>query len=268
MRQAPGVPDMVASNDGVFISYESRGDGKPALVFVHGWSCDRGYWAAQLDWFADAYQVVAVDLAGHGESGTERQVWTVQAFGEDVAAVADHLGLDRIVLIGHSMGGDVIVDAARLLPGTVDALIMVDTYKQLAVPRTNEEIRRLVGSFHLDFKSETRNFVGKLFLPGSNPQIVERVVEDMSSAPPDIALAALEASFANDSRLPSVLQDLNLPVVAINPDTPPTDEKSMQRYGVEVVLVPDVGHFLMMEKPGQFNRVLTSVLENLNRASA
>ena len=77
------------------------------------------------------FKVVSIDLAGHGESGLERKSWTIEAFGGDVAAVVKKLGLKRVILIGHSMGGDVIAEAARQLPGQTVGLIMVDTYKKL-----------------------------------------------------------------------------------------------------------------------------------------
>src|SRR5688572_6013186 len=73
----------VESFDGVPISYEVHGNGSPALVFVHGWSCDPTYWAAQVEPFAANYKVVTIDLAGHGESGTQRSDWTMESFGED-----------------------------------------------------------------------------------------------------------------------------------------------------------------------------------------
>ena len=80
-------PKTIDSFDGVPISYEVRGNGSPALVFVHGWSCDRTYWKAQVEPFAVNHKVVTIDLAGHGESGTQRSDWTMEAFSEDVAAV-------------------------------------------------------------------------------------------------------------------------------------------------------------------------------------
>ena len=60
------------SSDGVDIHYEVHGEGEPTLVFIHGWSCDRSYWQAQVEYFAKQYQVITIDLAGHGESGTNR----------------------------------------------------------------------------------------------------------------------------------------------------------------------------------------------------
>jgi sigma-B regulation protein RsbQ len=84
--------------DGVEIRYEAAGSGEPALVFVHGWSCNRSYWRAQMDHFAAYHRVVAVDLGGHGESGLGRKDWTMAAFGGDVRAVVEALGLKRVVL--------------------------------------------------------------------------------------------------------------------------------------------------------------------------
>src|SRR5262245_20454415 len=116
----------VTSPDSIQIAYEVHGNGTPALIFVHGWSCDRSYWQGQLEPFSRNFKVVAIDLAGHGESGLSRKSWTIEAFGADVAAVVKKLNLQRVVLIGHSMGSNVIAEAARQLPGRVAGLVLVD----------------------------------------------------------------------------------------------------------------------------------------------
>ncbi|MDX1450575.1 MAG: alpha/beta hydrolase, partial [Acidimicrobiia bacterium] len=108
-RQDLGLVRTVPSFDGIPITYEVHGRKSPTLVFVHGWSCDRRYWREQLEPFSHEYRVVAIDLAGHGDSGSGRQEPTIRSFGADVAAVVRELGLERVVLIGHSMGGDVIM---------------------------------------------------------------------------------------------------------------------------------------------------------------
>ena len=76
-KQPSIIVDNAISADGVSIAYEVRGAGKPALVFVHGWCCERTYWEEQLPQFADKYKIVAIDLAGHGESGLDRKEWTM-----------------------------------------------------------------------------------------------------------------------------------------------------------------------------------------------
>jgi pimeloyl-ACP methyl ester carboxylesterase len=145
------MKDVVLSTDGTPICYEVHGAGAPALVFVHGWSCDRSYWSPQVRHFAVRHQVVAVDLAGHGESGVGRQAWTMPAFGEDVTAVVERLRLESVVMIGHSMGGDVIVEAALDLSRRVAGLVLVDVYSSFEDPSTHEEIQEFIVPFRQDF---------------------------------------------------------------------------------------------------------------------
>lgn len=258
--------EQALSPDGIPIAYEVHGTGSPALVFVHGWSCDRGYWAGQLEPFSREHRVVAVDLAGHGASGLGREAWTMEAFGGDVAAVVEQLGLERVILIGHSMGGDVIVAAARQLPGRVAGLIWIDTYRRLTSPRTPEELRAMMTPFRsLDFVGTTRTFVRAMFPPTADSALVERVAMDMSAAPLTVALGALEHAMSFDREIPPALEELNLPVVAINADYQPTDVASLERHGVEVVIMPGVGHFLMLEDPERFNELLAGAVERLGR---
>jgi pimeloyl-ACP methyl ester carboxylesterase len=253
------------SPDGVRIAYSDGGAGAPPLVFVHGWSCDRRYWDWQLRGFAKYHRVVGVDLAGHGDSGRNRARWTIEAFGADVAAVVEALDLERPVLIGHSMGGDVIAETARRLKRPVAALIWVDTYKRLGSVRTPEEIAGIVAPFRERYAETTREFVRGMFLPGADKGLVDLVAGDMASAPPEVAVGALASALAYDREMPAALKQLKLPVIAINPETPPTDVASMSAHGVEVMLMSDVGHFPMMESPERFNRILRTALEKIAR---
>src|SRR5215467_1916483 len=105
----------VPSFDGVPIHYRSLGAGPTAVVLVHCWGCSMKTWDGQVAALAARYQVVLLDLAGHGESGKGRKDYTIQAFGQDVRAVCDALGLKKVILVGHSMGGPVILEAASLM---------------------------------------------------------------------------------------------------------------------------------------------------------
>lgn len=261
---ARNMIDSVTAADGLRIVYETSGEGTPALVFVHGWSCDRTYWKGQIEPFSRRFKVVGVDLGGHGESGRGgRVVWSMAAFGGDVAAVVESLDLERVVLIGHSMGGDVIVEAARRLPERVAALVWIDTYTQLRTPRTPEQLQALVAPFRTNFVEATRAFVRGMFPVNADRTLVEQVAADMSAAPPAVALGSLESAMSFDREIPRALQELKLPVVTINPDNRPSDVASLERYGVEVVFMTGVGHFPMLEDPERFNRILGEVLDKL-----
>lgn len=252
------------SPDGVPLAFEAHGAGAPTLMFVHGWSCDRSYWRGQVRALAVRHQVVAVDLAGHGESGIGRRAWTMAAFGEDVVAVVEQLGLGEVVLIGHSMGGDVIVEAALRLGDRVAGLVWVDTYNTLGEPQNDEELEAFAAPFRVDFGSATRALVRRLFTADADAELVEWVAADMSAAPPEIAIDALQHAVGNEPGILAGLRQLTAPVVAINPDARPTDTEALRRHGVKTILVSGVGHFLMLEDPDRFNRLLGEVIEEFS----
>jgi len=257
----------VISPSGVNVAYDMHGSGTPALVFVHGWSCDRGYWRGQFKPFTKQFAVVGVDLGGHGRSGDQRDSWTIREFGNDVATVIETLRLDRVILIGHSMGGDVIVEAARILKGRVVGLIWVDVYKHLGKPRSPDRVEAFVADMGSDFGAKTRAFVRTMFPPSADPALVDAIAEDMSNAPAKVALPSLRSALSFDREIPAALAELGLPVIAINPDFQPTDLESLKRHGVEVMIMPNAGHFLMLEDPRRFNLLLHTAIEQLNQSS-
>jgi pimeloyl-ACP methyl ester carboxylesterase len=263
--QLHGQTNFVNSPDSVRIAYEVHGEGVPALIFIHGWSCDRTYWKGQVASFSKNFKVVAIDLGGHGESGLERKSWTMEAFGIDVATVVKKLGLKRVILVGHSMGGDVIAEAARQLHDIVTGLIMVDTYKKLGAGRTPEEVDVFVARLGTHFKDSTSAFVKSMFVRGADSSLVNWVAMDISSAPPAIALDALAHALSYSRQMPHTLEEIKLPVIAINSDNSPTDVESMKHYGVQVMIMQDAGHFMMMEYPDRFNRLLKTAIDKLTR---
>jgi pimeloyl-ACP methyl ester carboxylesterase len=258
----------VTSADGTSIAYDVTGDGPTTIVFVHGWSCDRTYWDAQVSEFSVDYRVVRLDLAGHGASGAGRLDYSMASFGADVAAVVDALELERVLLVGHSMGGDVVMEAAKLLPGRVAGLVWVDTYKSLPVRRTEDELQAIIAPFRQDFRGTTEGRVRAMFPAGAKTELVTRVAGGMASAPPEIALSALESALRYAHEIPASLSILRIPVLAINPDDSPTDEASLRAHGVESIIIPGVGHFPMMEDPVRFNSVLREAIHRFASSEA
>jgi pimeloyl-ACP methyl ester carboxylesterase len=253
----------VLSTDGTRIAYDLIGAGHPALVLVHGWSCDRTYWNAQLESLSRDFTVVTVDLAGHGESECGREAWSIAAFGSDVALVVTLNGLEDVVLVGHSMGGDVILEAARRLSTRVVGLIWVDTYSALPETSSSEDVQQRMGPFRANFAEETQRFVRTMFGVGADPSLVERIARDMSAAPVDVALGAMEAAWTFGPTVPALLSELHLPLIAINPDNSSTDVDSLRSCGIDVQLMPGVGHFPMLENPHAFNLQLLGAIKAL-----
>jgi pimeloyl-ACP methyl ester carboxylesterase len=259
--ETPG--QTVMAPDDVKIAFTTEGIGEPAVVLVHGWSCDRTYWRNQMSVFSEQYQVVAIDLAGHGDSGIERDDWTVEAFGGGVAAVIKKHGLEKVVLVGHSMGGPVNIEAARLIPDRVVGLVGVDTYHDLEETVPEAQRDQFLAAFQADFVATTNGFVRMMFPADADSVLVAEVADDMSSAPKEIAIASLRSVF--NYKPTGKLDGLDIPVYAINADLWPTNVEAGKRQAkvFEVKLMPGRGHFVMLEDPDMFNTLLSETLEEI-----
>ncbi|MEZ4386171.1 MAG: alpha/beta hydrolase [Candidatus Krumholzibacteriia bacterium] len=264
-----GTPGVVPSADGTPIAYEVFGAGEPTLILVHGWSCDARYWREQVGPFAAQHRVVTVDLGGHGHSGAGREDYTMQAFGEDVRAVADAVGGDRLILVGHSMGGLVIAEAARLLPGRVLGLIAVDALHNVEYPVTEARATEMLAPLEADFPAACRQFSGSMIRPDMDPALAAWIPADMASAPPHVAVSAMRRYM--DAWIsgagPAVFEALPLPVVAVCADMWPVDEEANRRHmqSFDALVLDGTDHFLMLGAAGEFNRALAEAVAMLER---
>ena len=253
---------MTSSRDGVEMAYATHGAGGPAVVLVHGWAGNRTYWAHQIDHLAERHQVIAVDLGGHGESGLGRVDWTLPAFGDDVVAVVDEVDARKVVLVGHSMGGDAVVHAARRLGDRVVGLVWVDVFRSLGneTASSPEEVEAFVAPFRDDFATAVDRFVRRLLPEAVDVRLVDRIANDMAATSREVALGSLPYARNREPAMLAALACITAPIAAINPSTAPTDVASLRRHGVESMLLEDVGHFPMLEAPDRFNAVLVEAL--------
>ena len=257
-----GKTAKVSSADGVEIAYTVQGNGTLALVFVHGWCCDATYWKKQVPALAPDYTVVTLDLAGHGQSGTNRKEWTMEAYGADVAAVVEALDLKSVVLIGHSMGGHVNIEAAKKMPDPVIALVGVDTYQDLAHTIPEEQKDPFLAAFKADFAGTTNGFVRGMFPPDADSTLVDWVAADMASAPPEVGIGSMESLLSHEV---FGFKELEIPIYCINSDKFPTNIEAGKKkaYAFSVKLVPGRGHFLHMEDPHAFNELLEEIIDEI-----
>jgi pimeloyl-ACP methyl ester carboxylesterase len=262
----PSGPGTLAAPDGVAIAYTVSGSGSPNLVFIHGWMCDQTFWSAQIEEFSRTNTVVTIDLAGHGLSGSERVGWPLMAFGGDVQAVVEELDLQDVVLIGHSMGGAVTLEAARLMPDRVIGVIAVDSLQDAEAEYDPQQMEGIFAAYETDFVGTCRQFVGSMFREGTDPAFADRIIEAMCDASPEMSIALLR-QFVEYEMGPA-LAAINVPVRYINADGYPTNPEVNMKYQPDFsgVIIQDVGHFLMMEKPQEFNALLRETIENLARS--
>ena len=252
--------DHIISDDGVMINYYIKGSEKKALVFVHGYSCSSEYWWPQLEYFSKNYTTVAVDLAGHGESGLNRKEYSMEAFGDDVKSVIEHLDLNQVVLIGHSMGGPVIVKAARSLGTKTRLIIGVDTFHDLTTEGIGGFARIAVNTmFQLFYDSMTEDSIDDFFIERTDNDLEEWIRNDALKSPKNISQGTLDALLTMN--YPESLSDLSIPMIALNARSfreTKLDSNFDAYKDLQIEFMEDVGHFIMLERPDEFNKWLES----------
>jgi pimeloyl-ACP methyl ester carboxylesterase len=262
---AKPVKKNVRANDGVNIVCEVRGRGDTALVFLHGWCGDREYWKNQVEVFAPDYRVVTLDQAGHGESGKERKTWTAGNLAADVEAVVKELGLKRVIIVGHSMGGSIGLLAAKRMPGTIVAVIGADTLQNAEFKMPEEARKPLMEGFQKDFKGTVRMGFGALLSEKVDADLKKWLTAKAETQDPKMAVALMNDLFALDAK--TALIEAKVPVRCINSAGgyqffTPTDVAINKKYAdYSAVTIAEVGHYPMLEKPDEFNQKLRDVLK-------
>lgn len=252
------------SADGTTIRFDVSGGGEPALVFVHGWSGDRSGWRYQTDVFSRNHRVINLDLAGFGESGNDRDSWTVRRFADDVAAVVESLDLRKVVLVGHSMGSGVVLEAALLMPGRVVGVIPVDVFQNVEERLDDDEIQQRAERLMDNAKNPDREALAAAFNNRLDPEVLEEFIASYRSSPKvGWRESLVEYLRWRTDELTSALTRLEVPIVCINSGRRATDVNTARRYAraFDVKVIDGVNHAIMIEDPEQFNATLQEILE-------
>jgi pimeloyl-ACP methyl ester carboxylesterase len=254
------MTSFVNSVDGVRIAYTAKGDGEPALVFIHGGLADRTHWSNQINDFGTRCKAVALDLAGHGESGTDRRTWSMQAFGYDVLAVLEAENIHRAVVIGNSLGGPVAIEAARLAPDRVAGIIGIDTFHELNMQIDPSHWRARAEAFRMDFAGSVKLMLQALFHPDADPALVSDIEQRMKQSSGE-TVQGMFGAFADYDMAASVRQ-LKVPIRCINGDLYPINLEGNRSVCIDfdALVLSHTGHYPMLERPAEFNRQLSRIL--------
>jgi pimeloyl-ACP methyl ester carboxylesterase len=241
---------------------EARGAGAP-VVLVHGWCCDHSYFGPQFEHFAKkGRRVVALDLRGHGLSDKPREPYTMQGFADDIAFICDHLGLGKVVAIGHSMGGIVAFDLASRYPELVSALIMLDAAIVLP-PAARAVVPGLVAELSgPGYQQAISDFITKtLLLPTDDPKRKEWILSSMASAPQHVAVSAYRALGEYDAAKTARVAAPSLYIAANEPHAR-ADMGRVRELLPALAFGQTVGsgHFCQLEVPDQVNAMIDRFL--------
>ncbi len=257
-------PDSVYS-DGVFVDHQIAGAGEYTVLFVHGWCIDQSYWKDQVEFLKSDFKTVTMDLPGFGNSGTNRDIWTIEAYGDDVKAVIDQLGLTKVIVVGHSMGGDIALEAALKNPEII-ALVGIDNFKEVGVEydaETMAQIDEFMAMLRSNFSVIAPAYAeGSLFHSSTSNAIKSRVMTDFMQSDSTVAISTLEALWNYAEREADQLQKMEQELYLINSNASPTltDGLDAIQLDYKLVEIDSTGHYPMIEKPDEFNELLKGVL--------
>jgi len=267
------ITSTIQAQDSVSIAFDMRGDGNTTLVFIHGWCSNREFWREQLDDMGKQHRVVAIDLPGHGESGRNREEWSVASFATDVAAVVKSLDQKQVVLIGHSMGGLVALEAAELLPEAAIGVIGIDAISNVESENQPDMMVRIIAALEADFKGTMSAFMPRMFSPNADSALVMWATESSTNADQTMATSIMREVSKIDEK--ELLSSAGIPVRCIYAATddftgPRSYLEINQKYAdFDAAFVDGVGHFLYLESPNEVNgHISTFVNEMEQKASS
>ena len=261
-KKAESSLSKFASLDGAKIHYVNFGQGSDALILIHGWTQSIDAWRDQIPDLAKRNRVIAIDLPGHGKSDKPEVKYSMDYFARAVEAVMRDAKVNRAVLVGHSMGTPIARQFYRKYPDKTLAIVIVDgALKPFGDAAMMNGL--LAGLRSPNYKETIAQMFTGLSGPSLAPEIKERITAATMSTPQPVLVSAMEGMAD-----PTIWGDdkINVPVLAVmakNPFFPPDLEAATRALvpNLEFHMWEGVGHFLMMEKPKEFNAAVLAFLD-------
>jgi pimeloyl-ACP methyl ester carboxylesterase len=257
----------VTATDKAEIAYTMQGHGDTTLLFIHGWCINKEYWSNQIDFFKNKYKVVAIDLPGFGTSSKSRTSWDFTQYAEDVHEVIRQLNLKQVILIGHSMSGDIILKTDNLYPDSNIGLIGIDNLHSPAGPKDsayNAGAAQYYDQMEKGYDTTVTKFAkAYLFQPSTSDTVVNKVMKDVLSVNHKLSVDVLRSLEKIAQTEKTMAQRVSHPLCLVNSDVQPVQMDSLNKYyakGVKVYYVHGTGHYPMIEKPDEFNLALQKAI--------
>ena len=242
------------TRDGVALAYEEAGAGEPPIVFVPGGSCDRWSFHEQMAHFGPSHRCVSVDLRGHGQSDKPQQAYTPAGYADDVAWVIGQLGLDRPVVVGHSMGGAIALQLAADHPEVLRAVVLDDP---APVTDNRAGFSQLLASFERHgIDSTRRRMFRNFFLDGYDEALLEEICRRAAQTADHVFVSEIEGLRDWDGA--AAARRCRVPVLHIAAARPACSPAALAEAIPAVVTGQTVGagHFNMLEVPDQVNSMI------------
>lgn len=244
------------SNMELKISVDGSG---PPLIFVHGFTTTSNFWWHQIPDFAKRYRTVRFDLRGHGDSAKPRDIdYTIEGFCEDLRTVMDRLDVDAATIFGLSMGGAITMRFALDHPERVKALGLIGTTAFGLGPMV--QARNVLARItEIGIEAASQEVIVHSFDRSTDDAIVEWAKKEVIKTPRYVAEPAILSLDAFDVR--KDLHRLKVPTLIVVGENDVITPVPSSRFlhdsiaGSELHIVPNAGHFPMLERPHTFNQI-------------
>jgi len=258
--------------NGTHLVYDDIGSG-PAVILLHGFPLCRQMWRPQVEALATAgYRVITPDLRGFGESEAPDGPHTMSIFADDVACLLVHLGIERVVVGGMSMGGYVLLNLVERYPHRVTAAMFLVT----RAAADDEPARMRRSSLAAEVaagrpQTVTDAFEGILFAgstPAVRPELVAEVKTWMTATAPRGLVGGLLAMRDRKDYI-DLLPSFDLPALVIGAEADravPPEHSRMLAEGLpngRLCMIAEAGHMANLERPEAFNVCLLDFLRGL-----
>jgi pimeloyl-ACP methyl ester carboxylesterase len=247
--------------DRTALAYEDAGTGEPAVVLVHGLACHRAFMAPQARFLRARHRVVSIDLRGHGDSDAPRQRYTIDALADDVGWICEQLELERVVVVGHSLGGLVGLQLAAARPDLTRGAALIDSVL-LAGAGREETVAALVSGLRgPDGDRVLRDYFRLFFGPHDDPALCDWILDQAVRTPAHVTSSIWEeASSSWDDA--GALTRCRSPLLYLDAGTPNADlERAVERNpSITLGRTVGSGHFSQLVCPDQVNAMLERFL--------
>jgi len=259
----------IFTQDQVRIAYHEVGSGDPAIIFIHGGFGNRTGFGNQEEYFSPNHRCIAVDLRGHGESDQPDQVYTMEQHGDDVAELIRQLGLKKPVLVGQSMGGQVIISCAARHPDRVGAIASLDSPSNIPGwhSRHHGPFDHLMTAEH-DFRQTLRDFLSASYLPTDDPSRVGTIMERLALVPDHVILNGWKGMMGFDPA--PIMREVKCPYLYIDCGQPHLDLDLLRELCPQLVVGKTVGagHKALQDVPDQINAMLNRFIRHADGIAA
>ncbi|MBC2697827.1 MAG: alpha/beta hydrolase [ANME-2 cluster archaeon] len=235
--------------------YEVHGEGEP-IIFSHGWMCDCSVWNSQIEFFSEKYKVIAYDQRGHGKSDKPKSDYSIETLSNDLYSLIQELNLEKVILVGHSMGGMTAITFALNHPDKVSKLVLVGTSAKM---NFSGYIQIWIMMHIFSYESFARGMIDLLYDPSEQvkKEAFDRAMNTQKFVSYDCATEFMKNYDKRDR-----VSKIKVPTLIVVGEKDKATPVKMSRYlnreikDSKLKIIPDSKHMVIIDKANELNEII------------